>query len=239
MTSPSSSLPPDGPVHVRGPVPQQGPAPVPGVVPPQGPAGPWAGQPTGWVPPPPPPGAWSPATAPLAPNGQPLAGFGDRLLAYLLDGLIAGLAAMVFTVPLMILWMFAVIDWTDTSSGYTDVYGQPTPDEFFRFFGTMFVALAGIFVVNLLVTYLYLVEYQLRKGGETVGKRVMKLRVVKVQPGQALTRGDLTKRWGVERVVGLFVPFFSYLDGFWQLWDKPLQQCLHDKAAQTVVVKVG
>ncbi|WP_186316246.1 RDD family protein [Catellatospora sichuanensis] len=237
MTSPSSPVPPDGPVNVRVPVPQQGPAPMPGVVPPQGPAGPWAGQPTGWVPPAP-PAAW-PHAAPLAPNGRPLASFGDRLLAFLLDGLIVGAVGMIFTIPLMVLWMFAIIDWTEANSGYTDAYGQPVPDDFFRFFGTMFIAIGAVFVVQLLVTYLYFVEYQLRKGGETIGKRVLKLRVVKVRPEQALTRGDLTKRWAVERVVGVFVPFFSYLDGFWQLWDKPLQQCLHDKAAQTVVVKVG
>jgi hypothetical protein len=34
------------------------------------------------------------------------------------------------------------------------------------------------------------------------------------------------------------VPFLSYLDGLWQLWDKPYLQCLHYKFAQTVVVKV-
>jgi hypothetical protein len=28
------------------------------------------------------------------------------------------------------------------------------------------------------------------------------------------------------------------VDGLWQLWDKPFQQCLHDKAAGTVVVKL-
>jgi uncharacterized RDD family membrane protein YckC len=225
-------------VQLRGPVPPQGPAPVPGFVPPQGPPAPWAGQPTGWVPPPQ-QGAWPPPAVPFAPNGQPLASFADRLLAYLLDGLILGLVGMIFTVPLMILWMVTVMDWTAANSGYNDAYGQPVPDEFFQLFGTMMVVFAGIFAVNLVLTYLYLVEYQLRKGGETVGKRVMKLRVIKVQPGELLTRGDLTKRWAVERVAGIFVPFFSYLDGFWQLWDKPLQQCLHDKAAKTVVVKVG
>ncbi|WP_155375738.1 RDD family protein [Catellatospora vulcania] len=232
MTSPS--VPPDNPVNLRGPVPQQ--APAPGAVPPQHPAGPWAGQPTGWVPPGPPRGAFP---TPLAPNGQPLASFGDRLLAYLLDGLIAGAVGLIFTVPLMILWVFAIVDWADATSNYNGDPGVPPADDFYAFFGTMFVVIGGTFVVNLLVTYLYLVEYQLRKGGETVGKRVLKIRVIKVQPGQALSRGDLTKRWGVERVAGLFVPGFSYLDGFWQLWDKPLQQCLHDKAAQTVVVKVG
>jgi len=28
------------------------------------------------------------------------------------------------------------------------------------------------------------------------------------------------------------------VDGLWQLWDKPFQQCLHDKAAGTVGVKL-
>ncbi|GAA2400168.1 hypothetical protein Cme02nite_59300 [Catellatospora methionotrophica] len=227
MTSPSSPPPPADPAHLRGPVP------------PQGQPGPWAGQPTGWVPPPPPPGARSFIPVPLAPNGQPLARFGDRLLAYLLDGLIVSAIAMIFTVPMVIVLMFTVVGWNDPSPGFTDAYGEPDLDAFLRFFSTMFVVFVAFFVGNMLVTYLYLVEYQLRRGGETVGKRVLKLRVVKVQPGQALTRGDLTKRWAVERVGGVFIPMFSYLDGLWQLWDKPLQQCLHDKAAQTVVVKVG
>ena len=34
------------------------------------------------------------------------------------------------------------------------------------------------------------------------------------------------------------MPFLSYVDGLWQLWDKPYQQTLHDKAAKTVVIKV-
>ncbi|GIG01668.1 RDD family protein [Catellatospora citrea] len=228
MTSPSSPPPPADPVHLRGPVP------------PQGPAGPWAGQPTGWVPPPPPPGAWSPVPVPVAPNGQPLASFGDRLLAFILDTFLVGAVALIFTIPLMFVWLFMISNWNQSqSAAYGDPYHEPTPDDLLGMFGLMFLVVGGMFAINLLLTYLYFVEYQLRRNGETIGKRVLKLRVIKVQPGQALTRGDLTKRWAVERVVAAFVPFFSYLDGFWQLWDKPLQQCLHDKAAQTVVVKVG
>jgi uncharacterized RDD family membrane protein YckC len=47
------------------------------------------------------------------------------------------------------------------------------------------------------------------------------------------------KRYLVENVGGTLVPFLFYLDGLWQLWDKPYQQTLHDKFAQTVVVKVA
>ena len=38
---------------------------------------------------------------------------------------------------------------------------------------------------------------------------------------------------GFWRIVG------ENVDGLWQLWDKPYLQTLHDKAAQTVVVKVS
>jgi hypothetical protein len=34
-------------------------------------------------------------------------------------------------------------------------------------------------------------------------------------------------------------PLAGFGDGLWQLWDKPWQQCLHDKFAGTVVVKVS
>jgi hypothetical protein len=83
------------------------------------------------------------------------------------------------------------------------------------------------------------VEYQLRHNGQTVGKRVMKLWVTPVAPAEQLVRTHLVKRWAVQNLVAQVVPFFGLLDGLWQLWDKPLQQCLHDKAAQTVVVKLG
>jgi RDD family len=31
---------------------------------------------------------------------------------------------------------------------------------------------------------------------------------------------------------------FGLLDSLWLLWDKPHRQCLHDKVADTVVIKV-
>ncbi|WP_203756048.1 RDD family protein [Catellatospora bangladeshensis] len=224
MTSPSPSpFPP--------------PAPQPGAA--GAPATPWSTQPAGWVPPPPPPGTYQPLALPLAPNGLPLASFGDRLLAFLLDALIASAISMVVTLPLTFIWMFSWISTIEESASSYDAYGDPVPPDFWALFGPMMIFFVVVFGFTLIFTYLYYVEYQLRKGGQTVGKKTMKIRVVMANPAEVLDRGALTKRWAVERVVGLFVPFFSYLDGFWQLWDKPLQQCLHDKAARTVVVKVG
>ena len=51
--------------------------------------------------------------------------------------------------------------------------------------------------------------------------------------------GDRGQQCGVQSPATLLEPFLGYLDGFWQLWDKPYRQCLHDKWPRTVVVKVG
>ncbi len=172
---------------------------------------------------------WHAPPPPVAPNGQPLAGFGDRFLAFLIDTAIFMAVYMVVFVPLMIGWVSIVV--SEAQSGREPDVG-------------MFIAIYVIFfgaamVLSIGATYLYYVEFQLRRGGQTVGKKAMKLRVISVDPAAALDRMTLAKRWGIQHAAAAFVPFFVYVDGLWQLWDKPLQQCLHDKVAATVVVKVG
>lgn len=206
--------------------------------PPTPPPGAWQ-QPLAWVPPPPP--------RPVAPNGQPLAGFGDRFLAFLIDYLIYLAVSLIWTIPIMIWWFISVFNWMDqmqrdfeTNDPYAS---QPMPGDMFgsmlEMYIPMFILMGASIVLGAAFTYLYFGEYQLSKDGQTVGKRVMKIKVIPVDPAQSLTRLDLVKRWALQWLVGMFVPLFQFLDGLWQLWDKPLQQCLHDKAAATVVVKVG
>jgi uncharacterized RDD family membrane protein YckC len=184
-------------------------------------------------PPPPPPGQWQPVPPPLAPNGQPLATFLDRFLAYLLDSLILGAVLMVVFLPVMVLWFAVLVGEIATAQ---QAGGEPDP---LVIFGSYFLMFGILIVLSLVGIYLYYVEYQLRQNGQTIGKKALKLWVIPVAPGEALTRSHLARRWAVQSVVAQFVPMFGLLDGLWQLWDKPLQQCLHDKAAQTVVVKLG
>ncbi|GAA3338990.1 hypothetical protein GCM10020358_21090 [Amorphoplanes nipponensis] len=206
--------PTSGPVH----------APVP----------PQAGGPPAYPPPhygPPQQHGWRPPPVPLAPDGRPLADFGTRLLAYLIDGaILSGIALVVFIPVLSVLLLTAVPDDFDAATGPETVF----TDLFLPFLlielGFVLLLLAGY--------YVYYVEMMYRSG-QTVGKRLMKVRVVPIEPGATLTRGMAAKRYLVEFVVGMLVPLFSYLDGFWQLWDKPFQQTLHDKIARTVVVKVA
>jgi uncharacterized RDD family membrane protein YckC len=196
------------------------PGPVPGH------PGPGPGYPVPWLPPPP----------ALSPAGQPLASFVDRLLAYLIDIAIFVGVSLVLAVPVVAVFFFAFVPGLAEQTELDGTLADPAPWPFI-------LALLGIelgyVVLLMLFYYVYYVEFQLRKNGQTVGKKAMTIRVVPLNPDGTLTRGALAKRFLVQGVAGSLIPFFSYLDGFWQLWDKPFQQCLHDKFAQTVVVKVN
>ncbi|MEV0001275.1 RDD family protein [Micromonospora sp. NPDC050980] len=227
---PNTQPPPAGPPPVGG-----------GFAPPTGPAvpaqhtpPPYAGLP-GYPPPPPGYVPYPPFTPPpVAPNGQPLASFGDRLLAWLIDTAVASAVAMVLFFPVFFLIFFRAVDELEQA-------GPQGPDPatmWTELFLPLLAAELGLLVLIFAFYWLYHVEYA-RRSGQTLGKKVMKLRIVPAQPDATLTRGMLGKRYLVEFVAGSLVPFLNYLDGFWQLWDKPWQQCLHDKFAGTVVVKVA
>ena len=171
----------------------------------------------------------------MSPAGQPLADFVDRLVAYIIDRVIIMAATLVVVLPMIIAalpWFRDLFDEMDRASGGDDQAAGAA-------FGSFFLLICGlnvvIFALTALATYVYEVEMMFRSG-QTVGKRVMKIQVVPLDPAAALTRGMAAKRWLVGNVAAIFVPLFSYLDGLWQLWDKPFRQCLHDKFAQTAVV---
>jgi uncharacterized RDD family membrane protein YckC len=218
-------------VPVQAPGPYGAPQPYPG--------GQFVPAQRGWVPPPP---GYRPIPPPLAPNGFPLAGFGDRLLAYLLDSLVLTGLMLVPLIPAMIgiFWIFFDSLGSMSDPSQYDANGYYVGNG--PGFGFVLAILGiefGLMLVGVALTYVYFVEFQLRRG-QTIGKKVMKLKIVAVDPAEIqLQRGAYAKRWAVQNLVSAVLPFFSYLDGLWQLWDKPLQQCLHDKAAKTVVVKVG
>ena len=175
----------------------------------------------------PPPG-YRPLPPSLSPAGQPLADFGVRLLAYVIDMAILTAVAMALAIPVFLIAFYTMAPEVDPQTGGFAV------GPFLLTF--LFIEL-GFLLALLAAYYVYYVEMMYRSG-QTVGKKAMKLRVVPIEPGATLTRGMAAKRYAVEFVGGMLIPFFSYLDGLWQLWDKPYLQTLHDKVAQTVVVKV-
>ncbi|MFF4338668.1 RDD family protein [Kitasatospora sp. NPDC001540] len=134
----------------------------------------------------------------------------------------------------------------------TRVLAAPA-DRFLARLIDLAVLLVPLIVVNLIAPSLLLyyvlvavvvVGYEgamlLTQHGQTVGKKVMKLRVVSAAHGGRPTDNELWTRAGIYGGPGL-VPIvgglFSLVNCLSLLWDKPLQQCFHDKGAKTLVVK--
>jgi uncharacterized RDD family membrane protein YckC len=182
-----------------------------------------------------PPGYYAPPGYPyvppaVSPAGYPLADFGQRLAARFIDGLILGAMAAVVVIPAYIYFAFVVIEPLVTVNG--ELVGSEM-DIFLPLLGLI----GFIFVFSLLLAYVYEVEMMFRSG-QTLGKRIMKIRIIPVDPAQTLTRGHAARRFLVQQGAQL-VPGLSWVDGLFQLWDKPYRQCLHDKFAKTLVIKLG
>jgi uncharacterized RDD family membrane protein YckC len=149
-------------------------------------------------------------------------------VARIIDGAILGGVTFVLIVPIYVIMVYAVM--TSTTNAYP---GQPDP---FAVLLPVFGMMAVFFVLTVVLAYLYEVELMFRSG-QTFGKRVMKIQVIPVDPTQPLTRVLAAKRFLVQHGSS-FVPGLNWVDGLWQLWDKPYRQCLHDKFANTLVIKL-
>ena len=159
---------------------------------------------------------------PVAPDGRPLAGQGQRLGARLLDGLLA-LVASAVVAGVIVGGLAALLSAT---------LGDNSPV-------VPITAITLVVLIVLGVQYAYEVEIPLRWNGQTPGKRLLKIAVAALEPGVTLTRGRLANRFAVLFAFNLLSNcYVGFLDPLWCLWDKPYRQCLHDKPAKTVVVRV-
>jgi uncharacterized RDD family membrane protein YckC len=70
----------------------------------------------------------------------------------------------------------------------------------------------------------------LSKGGQTLGKKIMKLKVVTPE-GNEITKGQAYGRAAIRQLISLFCAVIDYAPAFGQ--DKT---CIHDMAAKTRVV---
>jgi uncharacterized RDD family membrane protein YckC len=148
-----------------------------------------------------------------------------RLGARLLDGVLAFFAMVLG--GLTVTAVFLVIYRGDLDAAPGPVFGVP-----------MITVLLG-------VPFLY--EWlQVSKWGATVGKRAMGIRVVDTATSGPIGPGPVPKGRAALRAlcyspgvyhVPFYIPVLGQLNVLWMLWDRPLRQCLHDKAAKTVVVR--
>jgi uncharacterized RDD family membrane protein YckC len=182
-------------------------------------------------------GAKPPATTP---DGVPLAGWWQRVLALILDSLVVGLVGVVIALP----WVRDVFDsysdWfdealnADGSSIDTAELQRDTAGP-----------LAIIGAINLALGFVYHVGFLMWKQA-TPGKLVLGLRVrLRETPGP-MPLPTVLLRWLGQYGVGIIglIPFvggigtlYTLLDYLWPLWDNK-KQAIHDKIAKTNVVRV-
>jgi uncharacterized RDD family membrane protein YckC len=218
--------PPNGPYTWQ--LPPGYPPPPPGFPPPY-PGGTYV---RAYYPPPPPP---------IAPSGAPLAEAWERLVAYLVD------SAILFALNLIPAAILVAVFWSRLSVAFhrisvanqeaIDNSTAPDPlDSFHHLLTLELIGFAILLPLIFAISYLYKVTL-MHRSGRTVGKKIMKIQVVRATDGGPITLAMARKRWLVEQPAALIAPYFSYADSLWLLWDKPYRQCLHDKCAETVVVK--
>ena len=167
-----------------------------------------------------PPSGWDQPIAPQAPgwHGRPLASWGSRLAALLIDWLI-----LLVPVVVLVAIVVAIAGGSDVGAVLTGVIG---------------------FLTYLLVALIYAPVLMARDGahnGQTWGKQMIGIRVIR-DTGEPMNFG-----WGALREIGLkgfavglastiipLIPWF--LNFFWPLWDDE-NRCLHDMVASTHVVR--
>ncbi len=168
-----------------------------------------------------PPGGWQQPIAQQAGpgwSGQPLAGWGTRLAAYLIDGLILLIPAILLT-----LIVVGIAAGSDTGAIVTGILG---------------------FLAYLVVAFVYapvLMSRDGRHNGQTWGKQMMNIRVVRdnaesMSFGWAALREIAVKGLavGIASSIIPFIPWF--LNFFWPLWDDQ-NRALHDMIVSTHVVR--
>ncbi|MHC5701681.1 RDD family protein [Streptomyces tirandamycinicus] len=231
--------PPQGGQPPGGPPPGEGPygAPPPGGGGPYG-TPPPGGGPHGAPPPggPQPPGAGSPYGAPPPPYGgdpyggrdplqgmPPMADTAKRILARVVDWLIVAIPLLIIGIPFGI--------YNRVTSGDGDFGDWVTDGN----------AGGWVFQVIAIIAFVGYDTLMVRKSGQTLGKKLMKMRVAMLNDGSTPDTGS-----SLTRAVVLWLPQLICCPCLWPLLllifilvDKPYKQGLHDKAAKTVVVSTA
>ena len=183
------------------------------------------------LPPPPPPPAYGPpglpGSFPPAPpsgmmytGGRQYANFGQRLVAYIIDGLIL----LLFVVPALVV-LFA--------GPKGDIRSCTINDEprLCRYPSAGTVAVTVILGVVAVVAFVYL--YAQKAGaGQSWGHKAMNLRLVDQNTGAPIGTGRAVGRF-FARYLSAVVCYLGFL---WMLWDKD-RQTWHDKLVQSVVIR--
>jgi uncharacterized RDD family membrane protein YckC len=147
-----------------------------------------------------------------------LAGRGVRLLAAILDGIIAGL--MIYVPALIVAAATGAFEQLDRPESEVDFAALQLP---------IFVGVVG-FIAWAWITLLLVARY-----GQTIAKRMLDIRVVRSDGSKA----SLGRIFWLRNVVGNgvlgMIPLYGLIDPLFIFGER--RQCIHDLVADTIVVK--
>lgn len=176
---------------------------------------------------------------PPRPHGLALAGAGTRLAARLVDFLAVLLLCAIANAWFAYQWWQAFVPYFDQVADYQANGGtMPEAPE----------AISNLFLMMCVVASAVWFAYEVpgtANSGQTLGKRLVGIKVVRLESGDRVGFGRSLRRWGRLGLPTLLWPCFGigvvlqFLDCLFVVIDKPLRQALHDKAATTVVVRVA
>lgn len=150
---------------------------------------------------------------------QPLAGFGARLVARLIDYVLAAIAATAFFVVMVI-----VVTLLTGNSEFTDAEGELWA----------FLLLFGWGVLLFFYDWLYLITW-----GRTIGKMMAGVKVVNAADGGRLRQGQVIGRsalFCLPQSIPCLGHLFSAVESMTMLGDDR-ERALHDRVAGTVVIR--
>ncbi|MFE7842772.1 RDD family protein [Streptomyces sp. NPDC057474] len=146
----------------------------------------------------------------------PLADSGKRVLARIIDMILVAIVVG------LLAWAFRISQYSVDSDDFE--FGKSLAQEALA--AILYIAYDTFFTV---------------RNGQTLGKKLMKLRVANLNDGSTPS-----VQTALIRAAVLWIPFafccaciWTAIAGGWSFFDKPYKQGLHDKAAKTVVVSTG
>lgn len=170
-----------------------------------------------------PPPSYTGSVSAVAPGGVGYAGFWLRFVAYLIDGVISGLAFLLLLIPLFVL--------TGAGAALSNI---GSPDDIGENAAALlgFGFIAGFFGIILLVSWLYYAFSESSSWQATPGKKMLSLYVTDLS-GQPISFGRASGRFFAKIITGMIPLAIGYiLAGFTEK-----KQAVHDMIASCLVLR--
>lgn len=148
-------------------------------------------------------------------EGVRLASFKQRAFAFIIDLFIC------FFLFLVTLFIVGIFLWYKATSGSFNTYSFTF--DIFSWYGKLFL--------NILIPILYFGLSTYLSNGKTIGKKIMKIRVI------SLVNEKITLWDSIERSLGYVTSIFELGIGFFQYFFHPNCRTTQDCLAETIVIR--